>query len=134
MTDRQVMEEKQNYAICLLIWEKENCSMIWEILSPQLEGKVYLQRRFLQYVFLQYVFLQKCNFATGIFAITKNTHCKITLSNPIIFQHGVSSKWRRIFMFKVENTYIFKISQSLISPATSMFIHCLFWSYTIVYV
>ena len=55
------------------------------------EGKVYLQRRFLQYVFLQYVFLQKCNFATGIFAITKNTHCNITLSNPIIFQHGVSS-------------------------------------------
>ena len=55
------------------------------------EAKVYLQRRFLQYVFLQYVFLQKCNFAMDIFAITKNTHCKITLSNPIIFQHGVSS-------------------------------------------
>ena len=54
------------------------------------EGKVYLQRGFLQYVFLQYVFLQKCYFATGIFAITKNTRCKITLSNPIIFQHGVS--------------------------------------------
>ena len=48
------------------------------------EGKVYLQRRFLQYVFLQYVFLQKCNFATGIFAITKNTraklHCQIQSS------------------------------------------------------
>ena len=40
-------------------------------------GKVYLHRRFLQYVFLQYVFLQKCNFATGIFAITKNTRAKL---------------------------------------------------------
>ena len=33
---------------------------------------------------LQYVFLQKCNFATGIFAITKNTraklHCQIQSS------------------------------------------------------
>ena len=61
---------------------------MWHVILK--EGKVYLQRGFLQYVFLQYVFLQKCYFATGIFAITKNTRCKITLSNPIIFQHGVS--------------------------------------------
>ena len=73
------------------------------------EGKVYLQRRFLQYVFLQYVFLQKCNFATGIFAITKNTHCKITLSNPIIFQHGVSSCLKLktlIYLKSVNHLYI----------------------------
>ena len=62
------------------IWYLKNC-------IRRTEGKVYLHRRFLQYVFLQYVFLQKCNFAMGIFAITKipiaKLHCQSSFSNHL---------------------------------------------------
>ena len=56
---------------------------------------------FCKNVILQWVFLQLQKYPL------QNYIVKVAF--PIIFQHGVSLKWRRIFMFKVEN---FKISQS----------------------
>ena len=52
---------------------------------------------FCKNVILQWVFLQLQNYPL------QNYIVKVAF--PIIFQHGVSLKWCRIFMFKVQNTY-----------------------------